>query len=223
MLRVARRVLISPAMTNAAVAIPSTSLSDASIFDGLSVPMLVVDAAGRVLTSNAAASAVLEAGRGLTLHEGAVRCTAPGKQRALLGLLAAACAPDMARAAGMLSLGALCGRASPVVVALPARGHALLVLIDPARDKTAIEPHLLEALFGLTPAEARVVGHLATGLALEQVCALLGISVATGRTHLRHVFDKTGTERQGELISLVLSSLGWPSVFLGLLSPPAAP
>ncbi len=31
----------------------------------------------------------------------------------------------------------------------------------------------------------------------------LGISEATARTHLRHLFEKTGTSRQAELIKLV--------------------
>jgi DNA-binding CsgD family transcriptional regulator len=34
----------------------------------------------------------------------------------------------------------------------------------------------------------------------------LGISEATGRTHLKRVFEKTGTARQPELVRLMLVS-----------------
>jgi DNA-binding CsgD family transcriptional regulator len=243
----ARRVLSVPGMTNAALVLPSTPPSEprayalstppegcsfapssspaprpyaASTFDDLPAAMLVVDDTGRVLDANTAACAALAAGRGLTLADGMVRCTGPGRQRALMELVAAACEPDAPHAPSALSLGAICGRVSPVVLVTPARGRALLVLVDPARSKPVVEPRTLEAILGLTPAEARVVAQLASGLSLEQVCALLDISIATGRTHLRHVFDKTGTERQGELISLVLGSLGWPAVALGVAAPP---
>jgi DNA-binding CsgD family transcriptional regulator len=252
----ARRVLSVSVMTNAALVLPSTTPSEprayavstppegrsfapsspaprpyaASIFDDLPAAMLVVDDTGRVLDANAAARSTLAAGRGLAVQDGMVRCTGPGRQRALMELVVRACAPDTScrgacaddasRASSALSLGAICGRVSPVVLVTPARGRALLILVDPARSKPSVEPRTLEALLGLTPAEARVVAHLAAGLSLEQVCALLDISIATGRTHLRHVFDKTGTGRQGELISVVLGSLGWPAVAFAV-APPA--
>jgi len=38
------------------------------------------------------------------------------------------------------------------------------------------------------------------------VASRLGISLATARTHLAHVFDKTGTRRQAELVRLLLRS-----------------
>jgi DNA-binding CsgD family transcriptional regulator len=36
----------------------------------------------------------------------------------------------------------------------------------------------------------------------------LGVSLATARTHLRHVFDKTGARRQAELVGLAATGLG---------------
>jgi DNA-binding CsgD family transcriptional regulator len=41
---------------------------------------------------------------------------------------------------------------------------------------------------------------------LQAAADRLGISLATARTHLAHVFDKTGTRRQAELVRLLLRS-----------------
>jgi DNA-binding CsgD family transcriptional regulator len=43
------------------------------------------------------------------------------------------------------------------------------------------------------------------GADLKQVSGELSVSVTTVRTHLQHVFDKTGTHRQAELIRTLLA------------------
>jgi DNA-binding CsgD family transcriptional regulator len=56
------------------------------------------------------------------------------------------------------------------------------------------------AKFGLTAAERQVLGEVIGGNGLLAAAARLNISEATARTHARHIFDKTGTRRQTELI-----------------------
>ncbi len=60
-------------------------------------------------------------------------------------------------------------------------------------------------LYGLTPAEARLVRGLADGRRLDQLAEAFGISKETARTQLRHIYAKTGTNRQAELVCLVLT------------------
>jgi DNA-binding CsgD family transcriptional regulator len=38
---------------------------------------------------------------------------------------------------------------------------------------------------------------------VPEVAPVLGISETTVKTHLQHVFDKTGTRRQADLVKLV--------------------
>jgi DNA-binding CsgD family transcriptional regulator len=66
---------------------------------------------------------------------------------------------------------------------------------------------LLEALFDLTPAEARVARAIGEAQPPEDVAGALGVSVETVRKQLRAVFAKTGTSRQAELVRL-LAGLG---------------
>jgi DNA-binding CsgD family transcriptional regulator len=68
-------------------------------------------------------------------------------------------------------------------------------------------PSLLQALFDLTPAEARTAGQITEGKSIEQISSTTGISQNTIRTHLKSVFQKTGVERQAELVSLLSVSL----------------
>jgi len=72
---------------------------------------------------------------------------------------------------------------------------------------------VLVRLYGLTFAETRLIGLLAAGRSLDEAATALGISRATARTHLRHIFEKTGTTRQSQLMKLVLSALPQPSAW----------
>jgi len=71
----------------------------------------------------------------------------------------------------------------------------------------ALEEQTLCELFQLTPTEARIAAALADGMTLAEVARQLGMAVATARWHLRHVFAKTHTRRQPEVVNLFLRSL----------------
>ncbi|HLW26409.1 MAG TPA: helix-turn-helix transcriptional regulator, partial [Kiloniellales bacterium] len=58
--------------------------------------------------------------------------------------------------------------------------------------------------FGLTAAEAELALEIMRGDGREAAAARLGITVATVRTHLLHIFEKTGVHRQAELVRLLL-------------------
>ena len=59
---------------------------------------------------------------------------------------------------------------------------------------------------GLTPAEVRFTREILKGDGLQAAADRLGISVTTARTHLVHVFGKTGARRQAELVRLILQN-----------------
>ncbi|QCI63677.1 helix-turn-helix transcriptional regulator [Phreatobacter stygius] len=61
-------------------------------------------------------------------------------------------------------------------------------------------------LYGLTGGELRVLLALAQGLGGMEAADMLGISEPTVRTHLQHIFSKTGTLRQTELLLLLRNS-----------------
>jgi DNA-binding CsgD family transcriptional regulator len=92
---------------------------------------------------------------------------------------------------------------------LTLRPAVCLVVIDP--EATASVPsERLQAVFGLTNAEARLATLLAAGQDLRDAALQLGITYGTARTRLAAVFQKTSTRRQGELIKLLLTTIAVP-------------
>jgi DNA-binding CsgD family transcriptional regulator len=63
----------------------------------------------------------------------------------------------------------------------------------------------LQSRFALTPTEARLALHLATGDSMRSAAVLLNMTYETARTHLKNIFAKTGTNRQSQLAILILN------------------
>jgi DNA-binding CsgD family transcriptional regulator len=80
---------------------------------------------------------------------------------------------------------------------------AVFEVRDPDRS-TGADGETLEALYGLTQAEARFVALLTSGLSVKEAAERVGIAEQTGRTHLKRAMAKTGTRRQAELISRIM-------------------
>jgi DNA-binding CsgD family transcriptional regulator len=57
--------------------------------------------------------------------------------------------------------------------------------------------------YNLTPAELRVLLAIVEVGGIPAVAKSLGIGTETVRTHLRHVFQKTGASRQLDLAKIV--------------------
>jgi DNA-binding CsgD family transcriptional regulator len=88
----------------------------------------------------------------------------------------------------------------------------IIFIADPAKI-TPPGPRQLRHHFGLTAAEAVLASHIVRGRGLKACAALIGISEPTARTHLRRIFEKTGTKRQAELVRLIYASrlaVRWP-------------
>ena len=74
------------------------------------------------------------------------------------------------------------------------------------RKATLSLPHPIETianLYRLTPAEMRVLMMIIEVGGIPKVAPVLGVSERTVKTHLAHVFAKTGTQRQVDLVKLV--------------------
>jgi DNA-binding CsgD family transcriptional regulator len=97
---------------------------------------------------------------------------------------------------------------------LPLRGSGLdvftgatsLLYVTPVSQQNPPATELLQALFDLTPAEARVAALIAEGHAVDTIASSLSVTLNTVRTQLKSVFTKTGVGRQAELASLLSAS-----------------
>jgi DNA-binding CsgD family transcriptional regulator/PAS domain-containing protein len=77
------------------------------------------------------------------------------------------------------------------------------------QDPVVVPPFPGEAfakLHGLTGGELRVLLTMAPGLSVKEAADVLGVSEATAKTHLQHIYEKTGTSKQTELMNLFANS-----------------
>lgn len=78
---------------------------------------------------------------------------------------------------------------------------AIVLARDPAMPP--VSTPALQHLFALTPAETQVCHALARGNDIDTIATGACISINTVKTHLHHIYDKTGATRQGELIAFL--------------------
>jgi DNA-binding CsgD family transcriptional regulator len=95
---------------------------------------------------------------------------------------------------------------STVSLSIFADCQAILVLVD-LEQRPRPPQEALHASFSLTPAEARIAVRIGSGEDLGSIADELGISKETARRQLASVFQKTGVNRQAELVSLLASLL----------------
>ena len=79
---------------------------------------------------------------------------------------------------------------------------ALIILQNP--DEAAIGLAHLQCVYGFTAAECKLAEALLGNDTLESYAVRAAVSRSTLRSHLAHLFKKTGTCRQSELVRLLL-------------------
>jgi DNA-binding CsgD family transcriptional regulator len=89
-------------------------------------------------------------------------------------------------------------------------GNVALMVATPVQPQGRLPSELLQQLFSLSPAEARVAQMISAGHDVGAAAAGLGVSRETVRTQLRAVLAKTHTSRQAELTAL-LSAIRSPT------------
>jgi DNA-binding CsgD family transcriptional regulator len=88
----------------------------------------------------------------------------------------------------------------------------VVVVTAIARPQIA-SAQVLQDLFGLTPAEARVARWIAAGKRIRDIADEAGLAAGTVRQQLKSVFAKTGVSRQADLVGLLVGSgLGLPAI-----------
>jgi DNA-binding CsgD family transcriptional regulator len=177
--------------------------------DRLALATLVVNPDAVILYCNAAARALLESddavlldGTGLRFaplslngaFEAALRKATRSPARATLLPL------QGRRGMREVAVSPLNGSEPPAVSA----GSLALVLIAPPQPDEKSIAQRARRLYGLTEAEARVTAALAAGATVEKVARQHHVHVSTVRAQLRAIFEKTGVNRQTDLVRLAL-------------------
>jgi len=197
----------------------TTTERDAALaaLDQIPVGVVIVDDAGTVLDSNHVANEILSANDGLILDRSGLKGHTREATLSLQDLIETAINPDrqfnkeatdtvlLDRPSGRPSLAVTIGRLPMVNRFLGTDRRAAAIYLTDPQNPFELDSSKLRRLYKLTPAEARLAAHLAQGSRLEDAAVDLGVSLNTVRTHLKRIFSKTGTDRQAELVRLIIS------------------
>jgi DNA-binding CsgD family transcriptional regulator len=82
-------------------------------------------------------------------------------------------------------------------------GCSAALVLTPVTLPRAPPVELVQSLFDLTPAEARVARDLASGKTAQDIASEGGLSLNTIRTHVRGVLEKTGCTRQVDIVAIL--------------------
>lgn len=185
----------------------------------LSTGMVLVDRECRILMANRSASGILQSGKGLLMSDERISASNRDQAKTLRGLVENVCdgvSENGAPAVMSVDRGEEFRPLSLMVAPLHLQHRTgepsvAAIFIRDLEVRQSVSPDVLGKLFGLTPAEARVVVELVKGKRPQEVADDLGVSLNTVRNQLKQIFSKTNTGRQSELVSLVLSGTAFLS------------
>jgi DNA-binding CsgD family transcriptional regulator/PAS domain-containing protein len=194
--------------------VEAAALADS--LDELASGVFIVDSNGRIIHANASAHRLIAEASLLRAPNGRIAAL-DLQSRTLLDVFSAAKAGDAAVGKKGIAL-PLTARTGERYVA-----H-VLPLTSGARRKAGVSyaataamfirkaaldlpspPEALASQFKLTPAEVRVLFAIVEIGGVPEVAPVLGIADQTVKSHLHHIYEKTETKRQADLVKLVAS------------------
>ncbi|WP_407519405.1 helix-turn-helix transcriptional regulator [Methylobacterium oryzisoli] len=179
----------------------------AQALDTLGLPAVVLGSRGKILAMSEACEGLppglLTEGRRLVLGD-------PGADRLLAQALDGLGHEDRPSVRS-IPLPAGQGREPMILHVVPIRragadlfnAASSLAVVTPLTRKAPPCPTVLEGLFDLTGAEARVARGIADCRTVDQIAGEFGLSRETVRSQLKAVLAKTGMSRQSELVGLL--------------------
>jgi DNA-binding CsgD family transcriptional regulator len=206
---VRRAVLIGRAI--ALKAAEAATLADT--LDGIAAGTFMVDASARIVHANAAGRAMLAQGGILCAPNGWLTANDGQVDRALREAFAGngdaaadvkgITVPLVAREGELYVAHVL--PLTPGVRRTAGAGYAAVaaLLVHKAALTTPSRPEVIARTYRLTRTELRVLLAIVEGGGVPEVAKALGIGEATVKSHLKHLFAKTGAKRQADLVKLL--------------------
>lgn len=187
---------------------PSSSSQTAAVLDRLDLPVLVTDGNGVVRYTNRSGGRLLADKRGLSLApDGRLRATDRESTKAMWQAIGMVGTDGIGEITQYIRVERHNYERPLVLVIAPVtagESAALILVNDPEGDRLA-SAETIATLLELSPTEAKLARALANGLTLEDAAESLSVTLNTARTYLKQVFLKTSTNRQPDLVRLVLT------------------
>ncbi|NIX77616.1 helix-turn-helix transcriptional regulator [Microvirga terricola] len=178
-------------------------------FDRFLVGVAIVDEKGAVRLMNKEAERILAEDDGLGVSQGILKGSVPKLNTKLYDSIAKAFEEEVLDE--IVSYPRLSG-GRPYLVLVPGqrfsqeeRPEAVVLLLIDTEQRTKVSGDTLVRLYNLTPSETRVALMLIDGKRLDQIAEELEVAQTTVVFHLKNLFRKTETNRQADLIRVLLS------------------
>jgi DNA-binding NarL/FixJ family response regulator len=188
----------------------------ADILDSLSAGFFLIDAAGRIVHANAAGREILSADDILRSIDGRLVVRDKKVNQTLQRIFAGKHAPETdAEIAGKGTALPLLAKDGEYHVAhvLPlgararysadAPGAAAAMFVSKATLEAPTSAEVIRHAYHLTRTELRVLLAIVDVGGIREVATTLGIADCTVKTHVRRLLEKTGADRQTDLIKMV--------------------
>ena len=187
----------------------------ADMLDGLSAGIFLVDAAGRIVHANAAGHKILAASDILRSLGGPLTARDPQVNKTLLDAFRAAEHGDPAIGIQGIAVPLASHKGEPHVAHLLnltsggrrqtgiATAASAALFVHKAALETPSRPEAIAKAYKLTPTELRILLALIEVGGGPEIAEALGIGESTIKTHLSHLFQKTGAKHQADLVKLV--------------------
>ena len=193
----------------------------ASALDSFAFAVVLVDEHLAIVHANAAARTMVASKYPIRSDKGVLALPSPPAHGALERAVRLTAGNEIALGARGIGIPVRRGEDEPSVVhVLPLRRGEIrrglaqrataALFITPASTAPRTPADALAVLYDLTPAEVRVLDLLAAGKTQAAIGQTLGIARSTVKSHVLHLFDKTGCRRQVDLVRLV-SNLSLPT------------
>lgn len=178
-------------------------------FDRFLVGVVIVDEKGTVRLTNKEAERILGENDGLGISQGVLKGSVPKQNSKLYEGIERAFHEEALDE--IVSFPRLSG-GRPYLVLIPGQRFsadetpdAVVLLIIDTEQRTKVSGDTLVRLYNLTPSETRVALMLIDGKRLDQIAEELDVAQTTVVFHLKNLFRKTDTNRQADLIRVLLS------------------
>jgi DNA-binding CsgD family transcriptional regulator/PAS domain-containing protein len=175
------------------------------------IGIIIVDGDASVLFANDAAERICGESKALRLSGNTVRATTLHDSLRLQTAIE-----------HVVNEGAREGARVPVLALHQTRGRPIMITVNPVQQSTSADkPTAILCIFDsesdvsasvrpacdfyrLSAMESKLAQTMVQGLSITEAANKLGLKEHTARSYLKQVFQKTGTNRQGELVALFL-------------------
>jgi DNA-binding CsgD family transcriptional regulator len=184
--------------------------------DRIQTAIVLVDSAGRVLLLNKSATTLFQSQPYIRLTANGLRVSRTPEHQQLGLLIRNATQTGLSITAspgGAMSISRSSFQRPFQVLVSPLKTETVLLggavptaivfISDPERSPL-MPAQWLRSLYGLTPGESRLAQLLARGCDLKESSEQLRVRQSTVRSQLKSIFAKTETNRQSELVRLLL-------------------